>query len=183
MDKIEIDLNKIKSNKVFWVVFFIGLTFIFSWMVVPREYRRWKYNLQQEAIQKIVAPQQELVLKQGALLQQKAIGDSIINQLQTQGFLRIILNNPDGTNQHLNMEDTSSRRIITRETLIPLSLLGVFVGGVFWIVNIGAQTNVNSSTVDEIKTEVQGMRTNTINLNERITRIETKIDYIIESIK
>ena len=76
-----------------------------------------------------------------------------------------------------------TKSIISSNTLIPLSLLGIIIGAVIWVVNVNAKTQTNTESIKEVKNEILGVRQDTVNLTERTTRIETKIDYIVESIK
>jgi enamine deaminase RidA (YjgF/YER057c/UK114 family) len=67
--------------------------------------------------------------------------------------------------------------IVSEKTLIPVSLLTVVMGGVFWLSSMYAKTNANAEAIVEIKDQTRQDREH---LDRRLNRIEAKLDRVIE---
>lgn len=66
--------------------------------------------------------------------------------------------------------------ILSEGTLIPVSLLVVIVGGVFWLSSMYAQTNANAESVVEIKQQQKDDRKE---IMDRLSLIDGKIDRML----
>lgn len=76
-------------------------------------------------------------------------------------------------------EESRREAIISKGTLIPLAAVGVVIGFTFWLTNIWANGNQNTRDIAEIKTTIEQLSS----LSDRMTRMETKLDILIEQIK
>jgi len=64
---------------------------------------------------------------------------------------------------------------ITESTLIPLSLLAVLAGGIFWLSTLYAEVRTNSAAVAEMKmTQADGYKS-LQSIDQRLSRIEGKL--------
>lgn len=63
--------------------------------------------------------------------------------------------------------------ILSEKTLIPVSMLSVIVGGVFWLSSMHALSKANAADIKENKSDVL----------RRLDRIENKVDRLIEASK
>ena len=63
-------------------------------------------------------------------------------------------------------------KTITEQTLLPLSLVGVLIGGVFWFSNLWAISKQNSEEIKEIKSKQEEYVQNMYQVNQRLSRIE-----------
>lgn len=64
---------------------------------------------------------------------------------------------------------------ITEKTLIPISLLTIIVGGVFWLTNIYFSTATNASEIKELK---QQRKDDTILINEKLDKLIEDVSFI-----
>ena len=62
--------------------------------------------------------------------------------------------------------------MITEKTLIPVSLVVVIVGGVFWFSNLWAVSKQNAEDIKEIKIKQEEYNSNMYQVNQRLSRIE-----------
>ena len=70
--------------------------------------------------------------------------------------------------------------MITEKTLVPISLLAVLAGGVFWLSSMYAQTTANAQAIVEIKEAQKDDRREII---ERLNHIDNKIDRLLRQTK
>lgn len=66
---------------------------------------------------------------------------------------------------------------VTESTLIPISLVVILFGGVFWLSSIWFKADASAYAVTEIKKEIKEDK---IILREDLLRINDKLDYIID---
>jgi len=62
--------------------------------------------------------------------------------------------------------------IITEKTLLPISLLVILAGGIFWLSSMYALANSNEKQISIIKTD----------LKSDILRLESKVDRLLERV-
>ena len=60
--------------------------------------------------------------------------------------------------------------VITENTLLPISLLVILAGGIFWLSSMYALANSNEKQITIIKTD----------LKSDIIRLESKVDRLLE---
>ena len=60
--------------------------------------------------------------------------------------------------------------VITEKTLLPISLLVILAGGIFWLSSMYALANSNEKQITIIKTD----------LKSDIIRLESKVDRLLE---
>lgn len=46
---------------------------------------------------------------------------------------------------------------VTAETMVPLSVIGVLAGGIFWLSTLYAQGNVNAKAIEKLNTQQEAM--------------------------
>ena len=63
--------------------------------------------------------------------------------------------------------------VITEKTLLPISLLVILAGGIFWLSSMYALANSNEKQITIIKTD----------LKSDIIRLEAKVDRLLERVK
>jgi hypothetical protein len=63
--------------------------------------------------------------------------------------------------------------VITEKTLLPISLLVIIAGGIFWLSSMYALANSNEKQITIIKTD----------LKSDIIRLESKVDRLLERVK
>jgi uncharacterized protein len=68
---------------------------------------------------------------------------------------------------------------LSESTLMPVSLVVLLGGIVFWASSIAARTDVNSTRLDKIEAKQQQV----VDLQEKLSSIETKVDMIYDRIK
>ena len=73
----------------------------------------------------------------------------------------------------------SSLPVLNKETLIPIGSLVMIAGAVFYIVNLSAQVGIQGAQISKMQTEVAKYE----GLSDRMARIETKIDILIDNKK
>ena len=62
--------------------------------------------------------------------------------------------------------------VITEKTLLPISLLAILAGGIFWLSSMYALANSNEKQIMIIKTD----------LKSDISRLESKVDRLLERV-
>jgi len=62
--------------------------------------------------------------------------------------------------------------VITEKTLLPISLLVILAGGIFWLSSMYALANSNEKQITIIKTD----------LKSDIIRLESKVDRLLERV-
>ena len=70
----------------------------------------------------------------------------------------------------------SAQGAITEKTLIPLSLLLVIAGGIFWFSSMYSQTQANAESIVEVKQQQKDDRKEIL---DRLNVIDLKIDRIL----
>lgn len=65
---------------------------------------------------------------------------------------------------------------LSEKTLVPISLLAVLAGGIFWLSSMYVQTQANAHAVVEIKEQQRDDRKEII---ERLNLIDAKIDRLL----
>jgi len=63
--------------------------------------------------------------------------------------------------------------VITEKTLLPISLLVILAGGIFWLSSMYALANSNEKQITIIKTD----------LKSDIIRLESKVDRLLERVQ
>lgn len=78
-----------------------------------------------------------------------------------------------------------NRPIITRETLLPLGLIltvsGTLFGAVVWITNLYNLSKNNAEKITVIQSQAVDTQKDIKNYNERVIRIEEKIDVLLQT--
>lgn len=64
---------------------------------------------------------------------------------------------------------------ITERTLIPISLVTIVMGGIFWLSAMWFRTEASAQDVSRLKQDVNNLNTEVI---DRLARIETKLDIM-----
>ena len=64
---------------------------------------------------------------------------------------------------------------LTAETMVPISIIAVLAGGIFWLSVMYADLSHATSQIDSLKTDME--RINVI--DTRLSRIEGKIDILV----
>jgi len=75
-----------------------------------------------------------------------------------------------------------TKTVLSKETLVPVGLLVTLAGGVFWLSTLWS--DVQNLKINQDKLQNQFFQTNdvVIKLNDRMTRVETKMDIMIDSL-
>lgn len=75
------------------------------------------------------------------------------------------------------MTDEKKRRLsaITENTLLPLSLVFVLIGGIAWLTNLNAQTLENSRNIQELLRKQEEYNTTLARIDRRLSHIEGKM--------
>ena len=73
--------------------------------------------------------------------------------------------------------------IITSETGVAISLVITALGGVVWLTKLHGMASANRETIKVNSRRIESIEQNGSLMADRMARIETKLDYIIESIK
>lgn len=73
--------------------------------------------------------------------------------------------------------------VINTETGIAISLVVTFLGGVVWLTKIWVTATDNKLQVQNLHARINELERDISGFSDRMARIETKLDYIIESIK
>ncbi len=67
--------------------------------------------------------------------------------------------------------------IISKETLVPIGSIVIIAGALFYIVNLSSQVGVQGDAITRLQSEVGKYA----DLSDRMARIETKLDILIDS--
>jgi hypothetical protein len=70
--------------------------------------------------------------------------------------------------------------VLTENTLVPISLVIVFIGGVVWLTRLHSLATRNEVALFELANRVTGVERENNQIIERLAKIETKIDILIE---
>lgn len=75
-----------------------------------------------------------------------------------------------------------TKSVLSKETLVPVGLLVTLAGGIFWLSTLWS--DVQNLKVNQDKLQVQIYQTNdTVSkISEKLIRLETKMDTVIESL-
>lgn len=76
-------------------------------------------------------------------------------------------------------EEKSRLSVISQNTLVPLTAVGALIGFTFWLSNIYQTGEQNKRDITEIKSAMEQFSS----LSDRMTRMETKLDILIEQVK
>jgi len=95
----------------------------------------------------------------------------------------------ESNNHEEPMEYTISAKTGVSIALVG-SLLGAFIGGVIWLSNISSlatqgqeSANRNRMLIQELSTDIVTLTNDGKNVTDRMARIETKIDILIDQVK
>ena len=83
------------------------------------------------------------------------------------------------TEERRNLRDM----IISSTTLVPLAAVGVVIGATFWITSIYFNVQQNTSDIRRHDVILQQIQDQNSNLTERTTRIETKLDILLDKLQ
>lgn len=82
--------------------------------------------------------------------------------------------------------DLGDDRVINARTLIPIgvyaSTIGVVIGGAFWLFNIHASAQEALRTAQNNQQAISALVEDNVDVVDRMARIETKIDLLIQSL-
>lgn len=70
----------------------------------------------------------------------------------------------------------SGKNIITEGTLVPLSLVAIVAGGIFWLSTLYAEVKANTDGLSRIEERSDKYLTTVEDINKRLSRIEGKLD-------
>lgn len=71
--------------------------------------------------------------------------------------------------------------ILSKETLIPLGFVIVILGGVVWLTTMFANVQANSRAIASIEARLDGIDEANSDIVDRMARIETKIDLLLDN--
>jgi cellobiose-specific phosphotransferase system component IIC len=80
-------------------------------------------------------------------------------------------------------EEKPKKIILSRETLIPAGALVLVVGGVFWLSQMFSQVQANRADISKISASIDSILEEQSDVTDRMARMETKLDIIIDSLK
>jgi len=66
--------------------------------------------------------------------------------------------------------------ILNEDTLVPISLVLVFIGGVYWLSSLYFNTNANAKAIEEMARNEAETRAILMSIDQRLSRIEGKLD-------
>lgn len=76
----------------------------------------------------------------------------------------------------------AGKTILSANTLIPLSAIGVIAGAVFWLSSLYASVTALKTTVAAFEQRIMTIESQNVINADRMARIETKIDILIQAI-
>jgi len=66
--------------------------------------------------------------------------------------------------------------IISERTLMPISLVLIFLGGVAWLTSIAADVKFTSNTIEKVEIKQERYNATLSEINSRLSRIEGKLE-------
>ena len=73
--------------------------------------------------------------------------------------------------------------ILTPNTLIPIGVCGVIIGGTVWLTTIWLNGLQNTNDIVRLRTQYEQMQSQVLNISDKTSRIETKTDILLERVK
>lgn len=70
--------------------------------------------------------------------------------------------------------------VFSENTLIPVSLVIVFIGGVVWLTRLHSLASRNEVALYELSNRVSSVERENGQVVERLAKIETKLDFLIK---
>lgn len=77
----------------------------------------------------------------------------------------------------------STRSMITPDTLIPLSVLGVVCGGIAWLGAMHMDLSHANSEIKTLSGELTGLMDNQRSIDRKLSKIEGQLEFIINHIQ
>lgn len=79
------------------------------------------------------------------------------------------------------MEDEQT--VLNSKTLVPIGVITVFIGGAMWLSAMFWNIQQNKQTIASLETRVAALQSEQVNVTDRMARIETKLDILIDAIQ
>lgn len=76
-----------------------------------------------------------------------------------------------------------TKTILNQNTLIPLGALVIIAGAVFWFAAMAGNIQSNKSAITTNEARITLLESKQSDVTDRLARIETQLDIIIESLK
>lgn len=71
--------------------------------------------------------------------------------------------------------------MISEKTLIPLSLVLILSGGIFWLSSMDARTSSNAAAIERAEKKEDSLSDKMQEVSNRLSRIEGKLDRVIRN--
>lgn len=75
-----------------------------------------------------------------------------------------------------------TKSIISKETLVPIGLLVTLAGGVFWLSTLWSDVQNLKQNQDKLQIQIYQTNDTVSKISEKLIRLETKMDTVIESL-
>ena len=75
-----------------------------------------------------------------------------------------------------------TKSVISKETLVPIGLLVTLAGGVFWLSTLWSDVQNLKQNQDKLQTQIYQTNDTVSKISEKLIRLETKMDTVIESL-
>lgn len=75
-----------------------------------------------------------------------------------------------------------TKSVINKETLIPVGLLMTLAGGVFWLSTLWSDVQNLKANQDKLQVQIYQTNDTVSKISEKLIRLETKMDTVIESL-
>jgi len=75
-----------------------------------------------------------------------------------------------------------TKSVISKETLVPIGLLVTLAGGVFWLSTLWSDVQNLKQNQDKLQIQIYQTNDTVSKISEKLIRLETKMDMVIESL-
>jgi len=75
-----------------------------------------------------------------------------------------------------------TKSVISKETLVPIGLLVTLAGGVFWLSTLWSDVQNLKQNQDKLQIQIYQTNDTVSKISEKLIRLETKMDTVIESL-
>lgn len=75
-----------------------------------------------------------------------------------------------------------TKTVLSKETLVPIGLLVTLAGGVFWLSTLWSDVQNLKQNQDKLQIQIYQTNDTVSKISEKLIRLETKMDTVIESL-
>lgn len=75
-----------------------------------------------------------------------------------------------------------TKSVLSKETLVPVGLLVTLAGGVFWLSTLWSDVQNLKQNQDKLQIQIYQTNDTVSKISEKLIRLETKMDTVIESL-